>query len=205
VLRAANGERLWQAAANNGIVAAPVSYEVDGEQYVAVLAGWGGSMALYGGAMNDDAVGGATGRMLAYRLDAEGDPPPGPASLAEMPEPPELDESDEMLERGFDQYARHCSVCHGIRVIGGGLIPDLRYLTPDRHEIFAQIVGEGLLAGAGMPSFEGRLSDEDIEAIHAYVIFEAQREWERQNDWGWRRAVKETAADAAAWVLLKLQ
>jgi quinohemoprotein ethanol dehydrogenase len=96
-------------------------------------------------------------------------------------------------------------VCHGFRVIGGGVIPDLRYLTPEKHAIFAQIVGEGLLEPAGMPSFADRLSAEDIEAIHAYVIFEAQREWDRQDDWGWWRAVKEAAADAAAWVLLKLQ
>ena len=203
--RATDGERLWQAPANNGIVAAPISYEVDGEQYVAVLAGWGGAMALYGGAVNDNAVGGATGRMLAYKLGAEGSPPAGPAPLPEMPEPPPLDVSDDTLERGFDQYARHCAVCHGFRAIGGGVIPDLRYLTPEKHEVFGQIVGEGMLHAAGMPSFEDRLSAEDIEAIHAYVIFESQREWERQDDWGWWRAVKETAADAAAWVLLKLQ
>jgi quinohemoprotein ethanol dehydrogenase len=122
-----------------------------------------------------------------------------------MPEPPPLDVSDETLERGFDQYARHCAVCHGFRAIGGGVIPDLRYLTPEKHAVFAQIVGEGMLHAAGMPSFEDRLSEEDVEAIHAYVIFESQREWERQDDWGWWRAVKETAADAAAWVLLKLQ
>jgi len=203
--RADNGERLWQAPANNGIVAAPISYELDGEQYVAVLAGWGGSMALHGGAANDLAMGGATGRMLAYKLGASGNPPPGPAPLPEMPEPPALDVSDETLEQGFEEYARHCTVCHGFRVIGGGVIPDLRYLTPEKHALFGQIVGKGMLQPAGMPSFEGRLSEEEIEAIHAYVIFEAQREWERQNDWGWWRAVKETAADAAAWVLLKLQ
>jgi quinohemoprotein ethanol dehydrogenase len=203
--RASDGERLWQAPANNGIVAAPISYEVDGDQYVAVLAGWGGSLALHGGAANDPAVGGATGRLLVYRLGAAGQPPPGPAPLPAIPEPPELTADDEQLQLGFEQYARHCTVCHGFRAIGGGLIPDLRYLSPETHAIFDQIVGEGLLEPAGMPSFEGRLSDEEIEAIHAYVIFEAQREWERQNDWAWWRSVKETAADAAAWLLLKLQ
>ncbi len=203
--RAEDGERLWQAPANNGIVAAPISYELDGEQYVAVLAGWGGSLALHGGAANDPAVGGASGRLLVYRLGAEGEPPPGPAPLPEIPEPPELTADDEQLQLGFEQYARHCTVCHGFRAIGGGLIPDLRYLTPETHAIFDRIVGEGLLEPAGMPSFEGRLTPQEIEAIHAYIIFEAHREWERQNDWGWWRAVKESAADAAAWVLMKLQ
>ncbi|MEJ2603161.1 MAG: PQQ-dependent dehydrogenase, methanol/ethanol family [Gammaproteobacteria bacterium] len=94
--RASDGERLWQAPANNGIVAAPISYEVDGDQYVAVLAGWGGSLALHGGAANDPAVGGATGRLLVYRLGAAGQPPPGPAPLPAIPEPPELTADDEL-------------------------------------------------------------------------------------------------------------
>ena len=44
-----SGEKLWATAAQTGIVASPVTYEVGGEQYVSVLAGWGGSLALSGG------------------------------------------------------------------------------------------------------------------------------------------------------------
>ncbi|MFV0278901.1 MAG: PQQ-dependent dehydrogenase, methanol/ethanol family [Parahaliea sp.] len=44
--RADSGEALWSAEAKTGIVAAPITYAVDGEQYVAVAAGWGGAFAL---------------------------------------------------------------------------------------------------------------------------------------------------------------
>ena len=39
----ATGERLWSFAAQTGVVAPPITYTVNGEQYVAVLAGWGGA------------------------------------------------------------------------------------------------------------------------------------------------------------------
>jgi len=37
--RADNGQKLWSADAQSGVVAAPMTYTVNGEQYVAVLAG----------------------------------------------------------------------------------------------------------------------------------------------------------------------
>lgn len=203
--RADTGERLWQAPANTGIVAAPVSYEVGGEQYVAVLAGWGGAMALVGGAANDVAEGGATGRMLAYKLGGRAEPPPGAGPRPEMPGPPEVAASAETIEAGFRIYSRECSVCHGPRVVSGGLIPDLRYMSEASHEAFAGIVAGGVLDAAGMPSYEGRLSDEEVAAVHAYIRFEAAREWDRLTEPAWWGAVKDTTAKTAAWVLGKLQ
>lgn len=44
------GRRLWQYHTSSAVIGVPVSYVVDGKQYVAVLAGWGGGMSLYGGA-----------------------------------------------------------------------------------------------------------------------------------------------------------
>ena len=38
---AKTGKVLWQQRTNSGIMAAPVSYEIDGTQYVAVQSGWG--------------------------------------------------------------------------------------------------------------------------------------------------------------------
>jgi quinohemoprotein ethanol dehydrogenase len=43
--RATDGERLWQFDAGTGIMAPPVTYTVDGKQYVTILAGWGGNVA----------------------------------------------------------------------------------------------------------------------------------------------------------------
>ena len=51
-LKAANaktGKVVWQFQTGSGIVAPPVSWEQDGEQYVAVVSGWGGAVPLWGG------------------------------------------------------------------------------------------------------------------------------------------------------------
>ncbi|MEM9173058.1 MAG: PQQ-dependent dehydrogenase, methanol/ethanol family [Pseudomonadota bacterium] len=200
---AATGERLWQRPANNGIVAAPITYAIDGEQYVAVLAGWGGAMPLVAGRVNDFVKGGATGRLLVYALDANGAPPPGIVQ-PEMPKPPRNRALDRDIRAGFVTYARHCSACHGANVVGGGLIPDLRYLSEQKHDIFSAIVGDGVLEKAGMPGFGHFLSDADIEQVRAYVIYEANREWHRRDDANWWRALKQRFARFGGWVLAKV-
>jgi alcohol dehydrogenase (cytochrome c) len=43
------GEVLWKFQTGSGIVGQPISWEMDGEQYVAVLSGWGGAVPLWGG------------------------------------------------------------------------------------------------------------------------------------------------------------
>ena len=48
---ATTGERLWQFPAQTGIAAAPVSYAVNGEQYISVAVGWGTMFSLVGGEM----------------------------------------------------------------------------------------------------------------------------------------------------------
>ena len=40
---ATTGEKLWESPTGTGVVAAPMTYSIDGQQYVAVLAGWGGA------------------------------------------------------------------------------------------------------------------------------------------------------------------
>ncbi|MEM7278946.1 MAG: c-type cytochrome, partial [Pseudomonadota bacterium] len=200
------GTLLWQQAANTGIVAAPISYSIDGEQYVAVLAGWGGSMALFGGEANRLAQGGVTGRMLVYKLGANGLAPAGFAvQERELPTSKSLEGvTQAQLTNGFDLYNAHCMVCHGFGVVGGGLIPDLRYVNDATYQIFERIVGEGLLAPVGMPSFAGRLGEQEILNIKAYVTREAMREREDRNDPDWWRATKQTLGMAVAWLLTSL-
>ena len=43
------GEELWSFQTGSGIVGQPVTWEMDGEQYVAVASGWGGAVPLWGG------------------------------------------------------------------------------------------------------------------------------------------------------------
>ncbi|WP_432449207.1 PQQ-dependent methanol/ethanol family dehydrogenase [Aliiroseovarius marinus] len=44
-----SGEELWKFQTGSGIVGQPVTWEQDGQQYVAVASGWGGAVPLWGG------------------------------------------------------------------------------------------------------------------------------------------------------------
>ncbi|UJJ32265.1 PQQ-dependent methanol/ethanol family dehydrogenase [Halopseudomonas maritima] len=44
-----NGEKLWQFNTGSGVIGSPVTWEMDGEQYVSVMSGWGGAVPLWGG------------------------------------------------------------------------------------------------------------------------------------------------------------
>lgn len=43
------GEVLWQFQTGSGIVGQPVTWDMDGDQYIAVASGWGGAVPLWGG------------------------------------------------------------------------------------------------------------------------------------------------------------
>ena len=52
---AKSGEVLWKSKdLGSGIIGVPTTYRVNGHQYVAVYAGWGGATPIWGGVMADD-------------------------------------------------------------------------------------------------------------------------------------------------------
>ena len=46
---AKTGEKVWEFQTGSGVLGSPVTWEMDGEQYVSVLSGWGGAVPLWGG------------------------------------------------------------------------------------------------------------------------------------------------------------
>ncbi|PKM05332.1 MAG: PQQ-dependent dehydrogenase, methanol/ethanol family [Gammaproteobacteria bacterium HGW-Gammaproteobacteria-6] len=169
------GQTLWQFDAQTGVIAAPMTYQHGDHQYVALMAGWGGAAALFGG---DAAV--ATGvrnvsRLLVFRLDAQGSLP----SLAEItlperiPEPVVAASSD--IQAGLVLYSQYCAVCHGTGVVGGGVLPDLRYSSAPIRDAYQAILRQGALASLGMPDFAESLTEPQVEQIKLYV---RQREYE---------------------------
>ena len=171
---AADGKLLWESPAGTGVVAAPVTYLVDGVQYVTVMAGWGGAFALVGGAAAESARVTSVGRMLTFAIGGSL-PPPQSAPLHAAPPDPPLPHiaSEEEVVAGGDLYHRWCSVCHGIGGVSGGVLPDLRYSDAQTHQRFADIALGGLYQNRGMPSFAGRVSQDEIKSIQAYVLAKA--------------------------------
>lgn len=43
------GDILWSFQTGSGIVGQPITWEMDGEQYVSIISGWGGAVPLWGG------------------------------------------------------------------------------------------------------------------------------------------------------------
>ena len=159
--RATDGEMLWQSWSRTGILGGPVSYEVDGTQYIAVMAGWGGAFAtrsrnegkIFAFALNGDAAEVAAGRLPAR----------------EAPEPIEQTADADTIAAGGELFTTWCAQCHG----GGTTLPDLRYSDPEVYERYQQIVLAGERADRGMPPFGAELDLEQVRAISAWVI--AQR------------------------------
>ena len=177
-----NGKRLWQFPAHTGIVAAPISYGIDDQQHVAIAAGWGSIFALLGG--KGAAALGQTNhsRILAFRLAGDKALPAAElVAAAPIPEPPGSDASDAELALGKDLYHERCGVCHGTGAVSGGVLPDLRRLPKEKHEIWDAIVLGGSLRDIGMPAFGQILSKEDSDAVHAFVIERSQHAFEMQS------------------------
>jgi quinohemoprotein ethanol dehydrogenase len=170
--RATDGTPLWEAQAGTGIVAAPVTYEQDGVQYVAVMAGWGGAFALAGGdAAAAAGVQRATnyGRLLVYRIGGTAQLPVQQAeqtALAALPA--KFDKAT--VKRGSDTYARWCAVCHGIGAVSSGVMPDLLRSDPAIYDSLDAIVLKGIRTPLGMPRFDAYLKKEDVKAIRAYLL-----------------------------------
>jgi PQQ-dependent dehydrogenase (methanol/ethanol family) len=176
---AGSGEKLWSFAAQTGIVAPPITYMVDGEQYVAVLAGWGGAYAITadGHLVNDQGPVRNISRLLVFKLGGE-------AALPEMPDlvslpldPPPSRASAETIALGKASYARYCAVCHAPAAVGSTVLPDLRRSgTLSNAQSWQAVVHDGILKDNGMVGFSTSLSKEEVEAIRAYVIQRANED-----------------------------
>lgn len=172
---AKTGERKWQYFTQTGVGAAPITYELDGEQYVAVASGWGGSFVLgFGGVMpTGSAVN--VGRVMVFKLGSTNQLPEiQEPNVVEQSIPAPLDVSEAVVAQGAVLYANSCTTCHGDQAYSSGLIPNLRYSPiTNSPEAWKNVILGGALSAQGMPNFGKVLSDEQIEAIRAYVISEA--------------------------------
>jgi len=165
------GEELWSIDTGSHIMAAPMTYSVDGVQYIAVQTGWGGGgwgfMPNYSAAYHK----GNANRLLVFRLGGGEVPVPDDLPpLEPAPAPPEQLEgvTPEMIAMGAGLFTENCSICHSNQPRAP--LPDLRRMQPNIHAGFEQIVLEGLFLPQGMPRFDDRLTEEQVRAIHAWLI-----------------------------------
>ena len=166
---AADGTQLWTHHVQTAVLAAPVSYQIDGTQYVAVIVGSGGAFGIESGRPAKVAGLPNVSRILAYRLNGEGKLPPAPR-FKPLPAPPAMTADADTVANGKRLYHVYCARCHGDAGISGNVLPDLRYMTTTVHAQWDAIVLGGMLTDRGMIGFGSVLSKPDTDAIHAYAI-----------------------------------
>jgi len=174
VYRADTGHALAAIEVGTAIMAAPASYELDGEQYIAVIAGLGGMVAASHPRESAAQTYENYGRLLAWKLGGGPTPMPLPRVAGTTPEPPSLaGYTEERAARGETLYLRHCARCHAGRGEARlSSFPDLFRLSADTHAQFDAIVRGGALASAGMASFADVISEADARALQSYLLSE---------------------------------
>jgi len=172
---AQTGAEVWKVNTYTSIIAPPITYQIDGEQYVAIQVGSGGAGITDGTTAPASAKYGNFGRMLAFKLNGGGTIEEPEIWAREIPEPPVLNASAEQINRGMEQFHEICAFCHGLAVISTAAIPDLRKMSEPTHRMFKEIVLEGTLADRGMSGFADRLSEQDVEDIYAFIN---ARQWQ---------------------------
>jgi quinohemoprotein ethanol dehydrogenase len=194
-LDASSGEELHSIDVGASMMAAPMTYSIDGTQYVAILTGIGG------GNGNDYLPGmaaytyGNQGRLVVFRLGG-----------AEVPRRPEIPREDSPLQapavprrgsaaqiaQGEKLYLRNCAKCHSNIDGRGSGIPDLRLMDGVAHTQFNDIVLRGIRADRGMGGFSDLLNQQQVDSLHVYLIDEAWLHYEKQRGAGeWHKAAGE--------------
>lgn len=162
---ARTGDPLWESPMGTGVIAAPITYEVDGTQYVSIAAGWGGAFGKSQRASDLKTAG------TVYTFVLNGD--------AEMPEFTQyqlnslvsgVEYNPDFIGEGTALYVSNCVFCHGVPGVDkGGNIPNLGYSKKSVIENLDAFLFHGPFVSSGMPDFTETLSKTDVEKIKAFI------------------------------------
>ncbi|MBY0329204.1 MAG: PQQ-dependent dehydrogenase, methanol/ethanol family [Acetobacteraceae bacterium] len=163
---ARDGRTIWEVPVGSGVVAAPSTFEVDGQQYVAVAVGWGGVFGIVQRAT--DRV--SPGRVYAFRVGATA-AMPAAVQAERRPLVSGIAFRQDDVAPGTGLYVANCAGCHGVPgVNNGGNVPNLGYSTRETMEAMPALVLGNTYLQHGMPSFQGRLSEAELGQIRAFVL-----------------------------------
>ena len=194
------GKKVWSIDTGSAIESVPVTYTVSGEQYVLLPVGWGSGSRLFAPAWTMATPRSKRGpsRLLAFKLGGNVPFPTPPDIVPPVPKPPAQEANTETIHEGEQLYKTfYCSGCHSPDLDGSGAwvldgaVPDLRYAPPDVHEQWYAIVLAGTHWDKGMPGFLNppkfafphlRMTPQQADAIHAYVIDGAWKAYNKEHE-----------------------
>jgi quinohemoprotein ethanol dehydrogenase len=162
---AKSGAKLWESPVGTGIVAAPVTYEIDGVQYVSVAVGWGG---VYGMSQRATERQGP-GTVYTYALGGRA-PLPEAAVYAMNALVAGVKYDPAQVQEGTLLYVSNCVFCHGVPGVDrGGNIRNLGYMSAEALENLDRYLFKGPFVPQGMPDFTGKLMAEEVAKIKAFI------------------------------------
>ena len=182
------GKKVWSIDTGSAIESIPVTYSVNGEQYVLLPVGWGSGSRLFAPAWTMVTPRSKRGpsRLLAFKLGGSVPFPAPPDIVPPVPKPPAQTADAATIKEGEKLYGTfYCDGCHSPNLDGSGAwvlngaIPDLRYAPADVHDDWYAIVLGGTHWDKGMPGFLNppkfafptlSMTPQQADAIHAYVI-----------------------------------
>lgn len=183
-----SGKKVWSVKTGSAIQSVPVTYVVNGEQYVVMPVGLGGGFRLFGRVSDMATLETKRGaaRLLAFKLGSKAPMPAILAHIPEVPKPPDQTASPEKVQQGARVYNKFfCQKCHSPEADGSGEwsldgeVPDLRYMPLSIHQRFNAIVLGGSNLKNGMPKYgtppgwpwtNTAMTQEEADALHAYLI-----------------------------------
>ena len=177
--RADNGEALWKFPTGVGLSAPPVTYSVDGKQYVSILTGWGGAGTSMAGSITSQhgwAYRVHPRRLLSFSLEGGATLPPAPPpQMAQAIVKDDFKVDALLAEQGSHLFLKNCVACHGGGAVSGGYAPDLRASPiPLYLDGLKEVTVKGARIKAGMPAFR-ELTDADLTALQHYIRRQANK------------------------------
>jgi quinohemoprotein ethanol dehydrogenase len=169
---ATTGERLWRFNAGLGIVGAPISYSVNGKQYVSVLVGYGGATSTLKSIFNIGwKYGAQKRRLLTFTLDGKEVLPPSPPPDLKVHavDNPTIKLEDAAIVQGH-ALSIACFACHGPAFNGTGSPgPDLREskLALSEDAVWS-VLHDGALMQRGMPRFD-MFTRDHVHELYMYI------------------------------------
>ena len=106
--QADSGTSLWEVEVGQGIIAPPITYKIDGIQYIAVQVGYGGAYPLVGGLPSENKNPAKNGRMMVFKLNGEKVEAATKDLIVTTPYLPNLSEEAVIIAKGELEYHEHC-------------------------------------------------------------------------------------------------
>jgi quinohemoprotein ethanol dehydrogenase len=162
---ASTGKSLWETPTGTGVVAAASTYMLDGVQYVSIAVGWGGVFGITDRASQLN----SPGTVYTFALGGKAKPPEFVKYQTEnllegVPYDPK------QYDEGTAIYVAACAQCHAVPgVDNGGNIRNLGFVPKEEIINLKDIVFGGPFKDRGMPDFTGKLKEEDIPKIQAFI------------------------------------